>query len=40
MPVVASIGQAAGFAASEAVKNKKPLSEIDGKILKSQLIKE
>ncbi len=38
MPVVASIGQAAGFAAAEAVKNKKPLSEIDGKILKSQLL--
>ncbi len=40
MPVVASIGQAAGFAAAEAVKNKKQVPEIDGKILKSQLLKE
>jgi hypothetical protein len=39
MPVVASIGEAAGLAAVEAVKGKIPVSEVEGAKLKKNIFK-
>ncbi|HBC85594.1 MAG TPA: FAD-dependent oxidoreductase [Lentisphaeria bacterium] len=40
MPVVASVGEAAGLAAAEAVKGKIGVAEVDGKKLKKALFKD